>query len=252
MQPIHILIVDDEALARERVRRLLKDRQDIGEIVEAEDGRAAVRYLSDHSVDLVLLDIQMPYLSGFEVVESIGTENMPMVVFVTAFDRYALKAFEVHAVDYLLKPFEAARFHEALDHAIAKVRAGDTSAHTRRLGGLMANAPRPADHLDRLLVKERDTIRLIPVEDIDWIEAAGNYVTLHCGAASHLIRHTLSGISDRLDPARFIRIHRSTIINLDRVRDMRPTFSGEYQVRLTDGTELTLSRTYRNALKRFE
>jgi two-component system LytT family response regulator len=193
----------------------------------------------------------MPHRSGFEVIRAVGVEQMPPVIFVTAYDAYALQAFEVHALDYLLKPFEPERFHEALDRVLTllqKQNRTDLDARVQQLLDDLEPAPEP---IQRLMIKTHQRIQFVRAEDIDWIEAAGNYVKLHVGSQTHLLRQTMTTLETRLDPTRFLRIHRSTIVNLDRVKDLKALLNGEYEVRLHDGTRLTLSRGYRQVLEQF-
>ena len=251
MPPLQILIVDDEPLGRERIRTLLANRDNVRVAAEAKDGDEAVDLILNIDFDLVFLDIQMPHRSGFDVIRAVGVEQMPPVVFVTAYDAYALQAFEVHALDYLLKPFEPERFHEALDRVLALIQKQsrtDLDARVQQLLDDLEPAPEP---IQRLMVKTHQRIQFVRAEDIDWIEAAGNYVKLHVGAQTHLLRQTMTTLETRLDPTRFLRIHRSTIVNLDRVKDLKAMLNGEYEVRLHDGTRLTLSRGYRQVLERF-
>lgn len=249
--PYRLLIVDDEPLGRERLRTLLARRADVTVAAEAKDGDEAVALLQNEAFDLVLLDVQMPYHNGFEVIRAVGVAQMPPVIFVTAFDAYALQAFEVHALDYLLKPFEPARLDEALDRAFALTTPRRGADLDDRLRQLLDDLEPEGRILSRLMVKTHQRIQFIRTEDIDWVEAAGNYVQLHVGTETHLLRQTMTALAQRLDPEQFLRIHRSTIVNLDRVRDVHTMFNGEYEVRLHDGTQLTLSRSYRKALDRF-
>ncbi|MFT5514887.1 MAG: two-component system LytT family response regulator [Rhodothermales bacterium] len=235
MNPLRVLIVDDEPLGRERIRSLLAPRSEVVVTGEASDGEEAVELLTAGGYDLVFLDIQMPFRSGFEVVEAVGVSEMPPVVFVTAYDQYALKAFDVHAIDYLLKPFEPSRFYEALARAIDRARGGTGDDWNRRVGEAIGDVLEAGPPATRLMVKERNAIHFVRVEDVRWVEASGNYVKLHCEKKDYLIRQTMVSIERRLDSQKFIRIHRSTIVNLDCIRDLRPTFNGEYQVRLTNG-----------------
>src|SRR5262249_15102954 len=212
---------------------------------ECADGQEARRAIGKHQPQLVFLDVQMPGLNGFDVLEAIGPDKMPAVVFVTAYDAYALRAFEVHALDYLLKPFDRDRFQKALQRARAEVqRAGPDP----RLASLLeeVKARKPAE---RLMLQSSGKVYFVRVEDIDWVEAAGNYARLHVGGETHLLRETMNGLEARLDPQKFLRIHRSTIVNIERVKELHPWFHGDYQVVLRDGTELTLSRSYRPRLQ---
>jgi len=243
------MVVDDEAMARERVVAMLRQEQDIELIGECSDGQQAVGAINSQHPDLVFLDVQMPACDGFGVIEQIGPERMPAVVFVTAYDEYALRAFEVHALDYLLKPFGRERFQQTLQHArthVDRSRAGDLG---KRLMALVQDVKPEPQRLDRLVVKSGGRVFFLRTEDIVWIEAAGNYVRLHLGDDSHLFRETMNGVEVRLDPRRFVRIHRSRIVNSDRIKELQPWFNGEYVVVLQNGTRLTLSRGYREKLQ---
>lgn len=249
---VRTLIVDDEPLARERVRQLLAKEADIEVIGECADGPSAVEAIRAQAPDLVFLDVQMPELDGFNVLQQIGPERLPAVIFITAHDQFALKAFEVHAVDYLLKPFEKERFKTALDRAIERIRRQQTGDLNKRLTALLADVrPAPEPRLpERLAIKSSGRVVFVKVEDIDWIEAADNYVNLHVGKEEHLHRETMSAIETQLPPARFMRISRSTIVNVDRIRELQPLFHGEYAVILKSGARLTLSRSYRDKVDR--
>ena len=250
MLPTRILIVDDEPLARERIRTLLAERTDVETVGECRDGQEAVEAIHSLAPDLVFLDVQMPELDGFGVIEAVGAEAMPAVIFVTAYDQHALRAFEVHALDYLLKPFDIERFNEALDRAL-RLLDHRSDAVSQKLARLLDDLGTAPSHLDRLMIKSRARIYFVRVDEIDWIEAAGNYLRLHTGTDTHLLRQTMTRMEDQLDPNQFIRIHRSTIVNVDRVKELQSLFSGDYEVTLTDGTKLTLSRSYRDRLDRF-
>ncbi len=242
MTPLRALVADDEPLARETVRLLLGGVDDVALDWEVADGLEAVDAIRRHRPDLVFLDVQMPHLDGFGVVEAVGPDAMPTTVFVTAFDDHALRAFDAAAVDYLVKPFDDARFFRALD------RARTACARHDLTGRLRALLDHPRGAADRLLVRTGDRLVVVPTEAVDWAEAAGDYVALHVGARTHLLRQTMAGLADRLDPRRFVRIHRSTLVQVDRVRDLRPTAAGDAHVRLRDGTELRASRRYLEAL----
>ena len=245
MTAIRTLIVDDEPLARQRLRKLLEAEPDIEVIAECPDGESAVAAVSEHQPELVFLDVQMPDLDGFGVLEAVGAEQMPTVIFVTAYDHYALRAFEVHALDYLLKPFDRERFAKALARAKEHVRRGRSAEASRQLLALLGDARPGPRHLERLVLRSGGRIFFLKAEEIDWVEAAGNYLRLHAGGETHLLRETMNALDGRLDPARFVRIHRSTLVNLERIKEIQPLFHGDYVVLLRDGTELTLSRTYR-------
>jgi two-component system LytT family response regulator len=248
MSGISVLVVDDEPLARERLRTLLEEESDVTVVGECASGRSAVRAIQERRPDIVFLDIQMPGIDGFGVVEALGPNRIPAIVFVTAYDQYALKAFEVHALDYLLKPFDRERFAATLDRARAAVQLRANGALDAGLSALLAEFAARRRSADRLLVRAAGKERLIPVEEVDWFEAAGNYVRLHVGRERHLLRETMCHLEERLDAERFVRIHRSSIVNLARVQEMEPYFHGDYIVRLKDGRTLTLSRTYRSRL----
>ncbi len=249
MSKIRTLVVDDEPMARERVVSLLQQEDDVDVVGECSDGTQAVAAIQNQSPDLVFLDVQMPGYNAFEVIEAVGVDRMPPVIFVTAYDEYALKAFEVHALDYLLKPFGRDRFQQTLEHARRQVerrRAGDLG---RKLLALVNDIKPEPSRLERLVVKSGGRVFFLRTDEIDWIEAAGNYVRLHLGSESHLFRETMNNMEARLDGRQFVRIHRSRIVNSDRVKEMQPWFNGEHVVILQNGTKLTLSRGYRDKLQ---
>lgn len=241
---INALIVDDEPLARQRIRQLIADEPGFAVAGEAGNGLEALAQIESLRPDLVFLDIQMPELDGFGVIEAIGAERMPPTLFVTAFDAHALKAFEVHAMDYLLKPFDRDRFRRALawirdhPHSLRREEGGFKS--------LMQTLEPVHPRQDRFLVKSGERWLLVRMSDIQRVEAEENYVRLQVDGASHLIRQTMSAILAKLDPQQFKRIHRSTIVNLDHVQELQPWSGGDLIVIMRDGTRLTLSRTYRN------
>jgi two-component system LytT family response regulator len=246
---IRTLVVDDEPLARERVLSLLQQETDVEVVGECSDGTQAVSAIQERSPDLVFLDVQMPGCDGFEVIRHVGADRMPTVVFVTAYDEYALQAFEVHALDYLLKPFGRDRFQQTLRHAreaLERRRAGDLG---RRLLALVHDIKPEPQRVERLVVKSGGRVFFLRTDEIDWIEAAGNYVRLHLGTESHLFRETMNRMESRLDTRRFARIHRSRIVNTERIKELQPWFNGDYVVVLRDGTRLTLSRGYREKLQ---
>ncbi|WP_337172274.1 LytTR family DNA-binding domain-containing protein [Gemmatimonas aurantiaca] len=294
---VRVLIVDDEALARQRVRRLLQNEADVEIVGEAESGHEAVGMIRDLQPDLVCLDVQMPGLDGFGVLRELEGGHVPMVLFITAYDEHAQRAFDVHAVDYVLKPVDADRFRAAFDkarrqraHAVAAERLGELLETVRRLadgnadgpnallggalggglglsgsGGGTALAPAPAAtgaaapagnaagtgrYASRILVKQDGRMFFVKTTEIDWIEADRNYVRLHVGKQAHTIRERISHLEETLDPRLFARIHRSTIVNLNRVREMQQWFSGDYVVILEDGTRLRLSRHYRDRVEK--
>jgi two-component system LytT family response regulator len=249
MKKIRTLVVDDEPLARERLTSLLAAEADIEIVGQCRDGEEAVHAIVDHSPDLVFLDVQMPAMNGFEVIEAVGSERMPLVIFVTAYDQHALKAFQVRALDYVLKPFDRERFQEALQRARAHIQRDETGDLGRRLLALVKDLRRDQPRTDRLVVKSGGRLFFLRTDEIDWIEASGNYVRLHVGTTSHLLRETMNAIEGRLDPEKFFRIHRSRIVNMERIQEMQPWLNGEYAVVLRTGTRLTLSRGYREKLQ---
>jgi two-component system LytT family response regulator len=261
---IRVVVVDDEPLARRRIVRLLADREGFELAGEFESGRKAALAIPEIDPDLLFLDVQMPEMGGFEVLESLSRSRPPVVIFVTAYNDYAVRAFEVHALDYIMKPFDDDRFDEALVHARAQLRmeSGDSlgrrlSAVVRTLqgigGGRSAEAPAsPASSdrwIERLVVRSQDRAWFVRIADIEWVEAADYNVRIHTAERTYTTRETLSGLAEQLDPRRFVRVHRSTIVNIDRVREIQPYFHGAYVLVLQDGTELRLSRARRHAFE---
>jgi two-component system LytT family response regulator len=272
---VRVLIVDDEALARQRVRRLLQNEPDVEIVGEAESGHEAVAMIRELQPDLVCLDVQMPGLDGFGVLREIDGSTVPMVLFITAYDEHAQRAFDVHAVDYVLKPVDDERFRAAFDkarkqraNAQAAERLGELLETVRRLADGGSVEPKTADasaaagaagaagangsgrYASRILVKQDGRMFFVKTTEIDWIEADRNYVRLHVGKTAHTIRERISHLEETLDPRLFARIHRSTIVNLNRVREMQQWFSGDYVVILEDGTRLRLSRHYRDRVEK--
>lgn len=250
-QTVRVLTVDDEPLGRERLRTFLAQERDIALVGEATNGEEAVSRIRELRPDLVFLDVQLPGCTGFGVLERLRGETPPAVVFVTAHDEFALKAFDVHAVDYLLKPFGRDRFRTALQRALERLRSGGPGELAQRLNAVLAQLqPRPAPVVERIPVKSGGRVTFVNVPDVDWVGSADNYVELHVGTQTHLVRETLTAMEQRLPADRFLRISRTVIVNADRVRELQPLFHGEYSVTLRDGTRLTLSRTYRDQLPR--
>jgi two-component system, LytTR family, response regulator len=246
---INVLVVDDELLGRERIRSLLSEHADIKIVGECVNGREAVEAIQNLKPDLVFLDVQMPKIDGFGVVEIIGTENMPAVIFVTAYDEYAIRAFEINAVDYLLKPFDKERFEKAVDRAKREIKTQESPTEIREnLRKLLKEVKNEPKYLKRIPVKSASGTTFVSTEEIDWISAAGHYLELHIGNETHLIREKLSVIETKLDPQIFMRIHRSTIVNLDRIKSLHPMFNGDQLVILKNGRELNLSRNYYDKL----
>lgn len=251
---IRTVIVDDEPLARRNLRLLLEKDPQIEIVEECGNGREAVQAIHALSPDLIFLDIQMPEMDGFDVVERVGPEQIQAIIFVTAFDQYALKAFDVHALDYLLKPFDDERFGNALRRAKSQIEAREINRLSKRLLALLdererISSSRSKSYLTRVMIKAAGRVVLLKVDEIDFIEADGNYAKLHVGRKSHLLREKMHDLEGRLDPARFVRIHRSVIVNLDRIKEMHPHFNGDYVVVLEDGRQLRLSRTRRENLE---
>jgi len=242
---LRVLIVDDEAPARRKILRLLREESAVEIAGEADNGEAAIVAIKQHRPDLVFLDVQMPELDGFGVIRSLNAAKIPLpqVIFVTAHDRFALRAFEVHAFDYLLKPVSEERFREALCRArVQYEQAADGFAS--RLAAMLEQLQRERSLPDRLLIQEDSRAIFVPVMDISWIEADRNYVLLHCGKKTHTLRSTLDALQSTLDPKLFVRINRGTLVRLEAVRELLPWFHGEYKVVLHDNTELRWSRRY--------
>lgn len=246
---IRTLVADDEPLARERLVTLLREEPDVELVGECNDGASAadaIRRLSPH---LVFLDIQMPAADGFRVMELLGDDRLPLVIFVTAYDSHALRAFDVHALDYLLKPFDRERFRRALDRAREALAQVESGRVVREVLALAAERRTERGHRPRLVVKANGRVFFVQARDVDWVEAAGNYLKVHVNGESHMIRQTMAAMESELDPEVFVRIHRSTIVNIDRIRELQPLFNGEYVVILRSGARLTLSRGYRQTLE---
>jgi two-component system LytT family response regulator len=257
---IRTIIVDDEPLGRDCVRLALEMDPEVEVVAECGDGESALRAIADHRPDLIFLDVQMPNLSGFDVVDRIGAEHMPPVVFVSAFDAHAVQAFQVHALDYLLKPFDDERFAAALSHAKAQLGLKALEDMRERLQGLMGEIEEePTGEVElemspsiatRFVVRRNDKLTLLKAEEVDWFEGASNYVNLHVKNHEYRLRVSIRSLMERLDPAVFVRIHKSTIVNVDRIREVQPWFSGDYVVILHDGRQLRVSRTFAPSLLR--
>ena len=244
---LRVLIVDDEPLARQSIRRHLQPHTDIEVIGECGNGRAAVEAILAQRPDLVFLDVQMPEMDGFQVIERVGAARMPEVIFATAWDRYALQAFDASAVDYLLKPFRKERFDRALERARRRIAQGAGENLPERL---LAALTARTSYLERIPVVESGRIIFVSADDIEWIESAGNYVRVHTGKRSYEIRETLSHLEGKLDPKHFVRVHRSTIVNARRVREVHPWFHGYHLVLLESGQKIRMSRYQHDGAKR--
>jgi len=249
---IRALIVDDEPLARRRIRSLLADEPDISVTDECGTGREAIKIIQEASPDLLFLDIQMPEVGGFDVLQAIPKDRLPFVVFVTAYDQHALRAFEVHALDYLLKPFKQARFKEAIDRVRRQWAKDGSRVPDPGLAALVEKLRSEQRFLTRFMVKESSHVFLVKTDDVDWIESAANYALLHAGDKSHVVRETMRGLETKLCPKTFQRISRSVIVNLDRIKELQPMGKGEYVVVLRDGKKLTMSRGIREVQQALE
>jgi two-component system LytT family response regulator len=247
---VRVVVADDEPLARRRLVRLLEAEPDAELLSACANGTEAVEAIRASAPDLVFLDVQMPALDGFGVLEALREQPPPVVVFVTAHDNYALQAFEASALDYLLKPFDAERFHRAYVRAKERLRT-TAGPDADRLTELLESLAKPKTTLDRIAIRSDGKVYFVRAVDIDWVETASNYVRLHTGKTAHLLRESLSNLEGRLDPAIFLRIHRTTIVNVERIRELQPWFSGEYIAILTDGTRLKVSRGYRDRVTRW-
>ncbi len=253
---IKTIIADDEPLAREKIRNLLEEDPDIELIGECADGIETVTAIRNQQPDLVFLDVQMPELDGFGVLKALSDSDLPTLIFVTAYDQYALRAFEVHALDYLLKPFDRERFQKALQRAKEHIRKEKSGEVNEKLLTLLEDlkSEKSNNHerkyLDRLVIKAGGRVTFLKTEEIDWIEAAGNYIRLYIGKDSHLLRDTMNNIQTKLDPEKFLRIHRSTILKINRIKELQPWYHGEYVVTLENGKQLTSSRSYRHQLSK--
>jgi two-component system LytT family response regulator len=244
---IRTIVVDDEPLARQRLRKLLKGHPDIDLIAECANGPEAIAAISEHAPDLLFLDVEMPEVDGFEVLRAVSPGALPLVVFVTAHQQYAVKAFDVRALDYLLKPFDRERFETAIGRAKQRLRDDVLSEATRQVRALLDEVPSRSGW-ERIVVRSAGRVLLLPIREIDWVEAEAKYVRVHAGADAYLVRQAIGTLARRLDSRQFVRIHRSTIVNLERVKMLEPWFHGDYRVVLHDGTRLTLSRGCRKNL----
>lgn len=255
LKPICALVVDDEAPARRRLTDRLAKDSDVGQILEAANGVAAIALIQQAKPDIVFLDVQMPEVNGLAVIDAVGPDKMPLTVFVTAYDQFALKAFEADATDYLLKPFGNKRYERTMERVKKRLRdqrssnSDDSGSFGPELLKLVAKRSRPGEIWDWIVVKSRDNARLVMTQDIDWIEAAGVYVKVHVGGEQFLYRSALATVASRLDPFRFVRIHRSSIVNLRSIELLERRSHGEFEVLLKNGTHLTMSRSYRDEVE---
>ena len=243
--PLRVLVVDDEAPSRRKILRLLRQEPGVQIVAEADSGEAAISAIEKHHPDLVFLDVQMPGMDGFGVIKELSAKNRPVprIIFATAHDQHALRAFEVHAFDYLLKPVSEERFREALRRA-REERAQSSDSHVSRLRDMLEQMQRERSFPDRLLIQEDSRAFFVPVREISWVEADRNYLILHCGKKSHTLRGTLDSLQNTLDPKLFVRVNRGSLVRLEAIRELLPWFHGEYKVVLHDNTELRWSRRY--------
>jgi two-component system LytT family response regulator len=244
MTKIRVVIVDDESPARRKIQRFLSGETDFELIAQAGTGIEAVNIITQEKPDLIFLDVQMPGLNGFEVVEALNIHPLPQIVFTTAFDQFALRSFEIHALDYLLKPFEQARFKSVLEHARQRLQQNKSDDLTEKMNHLLKELRGRSNYAERLLVHSGGRAILLPVLQIDWIEAAKNYVNLHVGKQDYLMRGTIEGFYQKLNPSRFLRVNRSHIVNLESIKELQPWFHGEYKIILKDGKEISWSRRF--------
>jgi two-component system, LytTR family, response regulator len=243
---IRAVIADDETLARKFIRRMLKDEPDVEIAGECANGKEAVSMIRSEKPDLIFLDVQMPEKDGFAVLQSIP--ELPEIIFTTAYERYAIRAFELHALDYLLKPFDQARFRDAMRHAKERLRSKRDKDVERQINALLQSVEKESRYLDRLVIKSGGRISFLSIDEINWIEADDKYVLLHTGRINPMVRQTLNAMEAQLDPKKFKRIHRSAIVNVARIKELQPMFNGEHSVLLEDGTKLTLTRSYKDKL----
>ena len=246
---IRALVVDDEPLAREMIREMLEDDSEVEIVGECANGREAIEAIRSSAPDLVFLDIQMPELGGFEVLESLEPKATPYVIFVTAYDQYAVRAFEVHALDYLLKPYDRERFDAAWKRAKEQLKLDRTSRRDQDIIALLEELKAGPRYLERLVIKNGGRVFFLHVQDVYCIEAEGNYVRVYDNQKGYLLRETISSLEEQLDPKQFLRIHRSAIVKIDRIKEMQPWFHGEYRIIMENGKQLALSRNYRSNLQ---
>lgn len=242
------LIVDDEPIARKYIREMLKGDREIDVVGEAGNGKKAAKMLAELQPDIVFLDIQMPEMDGFALLQTLDAETMPCIIFTTAYEEHAIRAFEFHALDYLLKPFDEARFAAATAHAKRSLARGRATVQAKQIAELLDSMSSKERPPERLLIKKQGRIIFLKIADIDWIKADDKYLQLFTGRVSHLVRQTLQSFKSKLDPSKFVQINRSVIVNVDRICELHPMFNGEHEVQIADGTTFPLSRSHRNEL----
>jgi two-component system, LytTR family, response regulator len=243
---IRTLIIEDVQLARERLKRCLREESGVEVVGECDNGERAVAAIRSLRPDLILLDVQMPALDGFGVLDTLGGESLPAVVFVTAYNEYAIQAFEVNALDYLLKPVDCKRLHKAVERVRSQAARAPAENFDERFRALVEDLKSPPRHLKRLTIRQAGRTILLPTDEIDWVETYGNYLKVHAGRESHLVRATMQQLESKLDPEKFVRVHRSAIVNIEKVKEIRPRSNGDQDLVLHDGNLLTLSRNYRD------
>jgi two-component system LytT family response regulator len=245
---IRALIADDELLARKFIRRMLKQDHEVEIVGECSNGLETVAMIRKEKPDLVFLDVQMPEMNGFAVLDELGVDHLPEIVFTTAYESYAVRAFELHALDYLLKPFDQTRFKAAMKHAKERLHSRRENDGALQIGTLLESIRAQEQYLARIIIRANGRITFLQTSDIDWIEADDKYVHLHTSKGARMVRQTLSAMEEELDPKKFVRVHRSAIVNVDRIKELQPLFNGEHSLILEDGTRLTLSRKYKDKL----
>jgi two-component system, LytTR family, response regulator len=241
-QALRVILIDDEPLAIQKLRHFIAKEEHIEIVDECVNGIQAIASIRAQGPDLIFLDIQMPEMDGFAMLRELSDDEMPAIIFTTAYDEFALKAFEIHALDYLLKPFDRARFAEALVHARERLKPPASDGMQGRLRSLLDVVAQSNQGIDRLMIKTDGKVVFVRKGDIDWLEAAGNYIKVHAGVETHVLRETMNSIQDQLEPSKFFRVHRGTIVNIERIKEMHPWFNGEYKIILTTNAELIMSR----------
>ena len=245
---IRVVVADDELLARKFIRRMLKQDPEVEVVAECSNGAEAVATIRKEKPDLVFLDVQMPEMDGFAVLDAVRLDHLPEIVFTTAYESYAIRAFELHALDYLLKPFDQVRFKAALKYAKERFHSQHEEDKRLQVGTLLESIRAQQEYLDRIIIRADGRITFLHTREIDWIEADDKYVHLHTGKSARMVRQTLAAIEGQLDPKKFLRVHRSAMVNVDRIKELQPLFNGEHSLILDDGTRLTLSRKYKDKL----
>jgi two-component system LytT family response regulator len=245
---IKVLIADDEVLARKFIHRMLKPDPEVEIVAECNNGAEAVAMIRKEKPDLVFLDVQMPEMNGFAVLDAVKLDHLPEIIFTTAYEAYAIRAFELHALDYLLKPFDQVRFKAALRYAKERFHSDQDAAKRVQIGTLLESIQAQQQYFDRIIVRADGRITFLHVREIDWLEADDKYVHLHTGKGTRMVRQTLTAIEGQLDPKKFLRVHRSAMVNIEKIKELQPLFNGEHSLVLENGTRLTLSRKYKDKL----